>query len=249
MTKWSYLEHKINMELKLTNMIKRYSNSPILKIADLVMDSGELIGLIGNNGAGKSTLLRILLDLVKPDEGTVLSRNKDISTTEEWKTYTAAYIDTSFLIDFLTPEEYFNFIAQGYGIKSATMNKEIAHFHDFMKGEILGKNKYIRDFSAGNRQKIGIIGAILSMPEVLILDEPFNFLDPSSQFFIRDHFYSMNRELGTTIILSSHNLESTVDIASRVILLEYGQIIKDIQRVDMGTKEELTNYFRARSLT
>lgn len=231
------------MEIQIKNIIKFYGENPILNVPNLTIDKGELIGLIGNNGAGKSTLLRILLDLIEPKGGAVLSRNKNVSITEDWKTYTSAYIDSSFLIEFLTPEEYFNFITTSYQIKIEDLQKELSIFNDFMNGEILGKKKYIRNYSAGNKQKIGIIGAIICKPEILILDEPFNFLDPSSQYFIRDYLTLLNIKFGTTIILSSHNLESTLDIVSRVILLERGKVIKDINQINIDSRAELNKYF------
>ena len=180
------------MELEIKNLTKIYNKQTVLDIDCLSVDKGELIGLIGNNGAGKTTLLRLLTDLIKADSGTICSRGKKINKTEAWKFYTSAYIDTGFLIDFLTPEEYFSFIASNYKTNEMEMTHILNRFADFMNGEIVGKRKYIRDFSTGNKQKIGIIGAIISQPEVLFLDEPFNFLDPSSQFFISDYLSELS---------------------------------------------------------
>jgi ABC-2 type transport system ATP-binding protein len=232
------------MELEIKNLTKTYNKQIVLNINNLTVQKGELIGLIGNNGAGKTTLLRVLTDLIKADSGTIFSRDKKINKTENWKFYTSAYIDTGFLIEFLTPEEYFNFIASNYNISGLEVKSTLNQFADFMNGEILGKRKYIRDFSTGNKQKIGIIGAIISKPEILFLDEPFNFLDPSSQFFISDYLSELNKQYNTTILSSSHNLECIFNISSRIILLDKGQIIKDSSLVNPDLREELNNYFQ-----
>jgi len=232
------------MELEIRNLTKIYNKQTVLDIADLQIQRGELIGLIGNNGAGKTTLLRLLTDLIKADTGTIISRDKRINKTENWKYYTSAYIDTGFLIEFLTPEEYFSFIASNYKTNEFEVKNTLNQFINFMNDEILGKHKYIRDFSTGNKQKIGIIGAIISKPEILFLDEPFNFLDPSSQFFIGDYLNELNKKSGTTIIVSSHNLDCVFNISSRILLLEKGKIIKDSTLVNNELREELNNYFK-----
>ena len=232
------------MEIEIKNLKKIYNRQTVLDIDYLSIKKGELTGLIGNNGAGKTTLLRLLTDLIKADSGTIFSRSKKIGKTENWKYYTSAYIDTGFLIEFLSPEEYFNFIASNYKINSSAIKNTLNQFADFMNGEILGQRKYIRDFSTGNRQKIGIIGAIISHPEILLLDEPFNYLDPSSQYFISNYLSELNKHYGVTMIISSHNLECIYTISSQILLLDKGKIIKDSSMVNNELREELNNYFR-----
>jgi ABC-2 type transport system ATP-binding protein len=232
------------MEIEIKNLTKIYNKQTVLDIDTLAINKGELIGLIGNNGAGKTTLLRLLIDLIKADAGIVFSRGKKINRTENWKFYTSAYIDAGFLIEFLTPEEYFSFIASNYNTDSNEVKNILNQFADFMNGEILGKQRYIRDFSTGNKQKIGIIGAIISKPEILFLDEPFNFLDPSSQFFISDYLRELNKQFNTTIIISSHNLECVFNISSRILLLDKGKIIRDSSQVNNELRDELNKYFR-----
>ena len=112
-----------------------------------------------------------------------------------------------------------------------------------MNGEVLGQKKYIRDFSAGNKQKIGIVAALLNSPQLVILDEPFNFLDPSSQNQLKRILTEFNRSTGSTVIVSSHNLQHTVDISTRVALLEKGEIIEDIDNSDGKAEEILDKYF------
>ena len=130
-----------------------------------------------------------------------------------------------------------------YGIDDETMKERLAPFVTFMHDEIMGTKKYLRDFSQGNRQKIGIIGAMVVNPKVLLLDEPFNYLDPSSQMNIARLIHQVCKEHGTTVIISSHNLNFVADISSRILLLEKGKLIKDLQNTDGAAIAELNEYF------
>ena len=170
-------------------------------------------------------------------------RTVDVSQTEEWKDWTGAYIDDSFIIDYLTPEEYLQFIARISGLSETQLEEELSKYEHFMAGEILGQKKLIRNLSAGNKQKVGIVAALLMHPSLLILDEPFNFLDPSSQNAIKHLLTDYNRQTGATILVSSHNLNHTVDICPRIALLENGKIIRDIDNHDGSAEKELESYF------
>ena len=232
------------MEIKIENLKKVYNGKVALNLPELTIKSGELVGLVGNNGAGKTTLLRLILDLIKADEGRVFSDGLDVSQDEAWKRYTGSFIDGRFLIDFYTPEEYFTFIAHLYGITDAQLHERLENFRPLMHDEILGTKKYLRDFSEGNRQKIGIIGAMMINPKVLLLDEPFNYLDPSSQMIVARLIAEMNQTLGTTVLISSHNLASISEISSRILLLEKGLLIEDITDKEDVAIEKLNAYFR-----
>src|SRR3712207_4332256 len=175
--------------IEINNLKKIYGQKTVVDVPQLTIRQGELIGLVGNNGAGKNTLMRLILDLIRADEGWVSSDGELVNESERWKAYTGSFIDGRFLIDFFTPEEYFSFIAKLYGIGNEEFDVRLRRYEGLMNGEILGTRKYLRDFSEGNRQKVGIIGAMLIEPRVLILDEPFNYLDPSSQITIRSEEY------------------------------------------------------------
>jgi ABC-2 type transport system ATP-binding protein len=229
--------------INVTDLKKIYNKIPVVVIPLLNINQSEIVGVVGNNGAGKTTLFRLMLDLIKVDSGKVRSRGIDVSKDEKWKTYTSAYLDTNFLIDFLTPEEYFVFIAECYGKDITTCKQKISEFHGLMNNEILNQKKHIRDFSSGNRQKIGIIGAILPEPEILILDEPFNYLDPSSQITMKHLLREYNQKYGTTILLSSHNIQHVMDICTRIIVLESGYVVRDESNIDDETKLSIENYF------
>jgi ABC-2 type transport system ATP-binding protein len=230
------------MELQIKDLTKRFGNKTALDISELNIEKGTLLGLVGNNGAGKTTLFRLILDLLKADSGTVLSNGLEVSKSEDWKSYTGSFIDNRFLIEFLTPEEYFYFVGGSYGMSKELVDERLRPFGRFMNDEILGQKKYIRNFSAGNKQKIGIMAAIMIRPEILILDEPFNFLDPSSQIEIRDIILHLNQEQNTTVLISSHNLNYTTEISNRLVLLEKGLVKMDTLNSPEAIAE-LNNYF------
>jgi len=231
------------MNININNLKKSFGDTIACDIDNLTIHSSEIFGMVGNNGAGKTTLFRLILDLIKADEGTLNIGDINPAESEEWKNVTGAYIDESFLIEFLTPEEYFSFIGKVCGIEKPTLKERLTKFERFMNGEVTGKKKLIRDMSAGNKQKVGIIAAMLNEPEILILDEPFNFLDPSGQSMLKRILKEYNATTGATIIISSHNLSHTIDISSRIALLEHGRIIKDLANDAGIASQELTEYF------
>lgn len=227
----------------INKLQKNFGEKKAVDIENYIINQGEMLGLVGNNGAGKTTLFRLILDLLKTDAGNVTINDIDVSKSEEWKKFTGAFIDDGFLIDYLTPEEYFYFIGKMYGLKKEEVDERLTQFERFMNGEVVGQKKFIRNFSAGNKQKIGIISAMLHYPQLLILDEPFNFLDPSSQSVIKHLLKKYNEEHNATVIISSHNLNHTVDVCPRIALLEHGVIIRDIQNENNSAEKELEDYF------
>ena len=232
------------MGLQFNNITKIYGDTTVLDIPQLTVNDGEIIGLVGNNGAGKTTMLRLILDLIKADSGMVLNNGKAVNIHEEWKKYTGSYVDRRFLIPFYTPEEFFSFVAKLYKISKKELDARLEEYSQLMNGEILGTHKQIRHFSEGNQQKIGIIAAMMTNPQILLLDEPFNYLDPTSQIIVAKLIKQMNESLGTTVIVSSHNLTYVSEISTRVLLLEKGKIIKDIENIDSSANKQLTDYFQ-----
>ena len=243
------------MQIELKGLVKSFKDKTAVDIDSLHIADGEMVGLVGNNGAGKTTLFRLMLDLLKADNGyvelTFATDDADPNDTltvnpamlEDWKQYTGAYIDSGFLIEFLTPEEYFDFIAKVSNISKEQLDNRLDEYAQFMGGEIMEQKKLIRDFSAGNKQKIGIVAALINQPQLLILDEPFNFLDPSSQNILKQLLTNYNSRHGATILLSSHNLQHTVEVSSRIVLLEHGKIIKDLPNTEGSADAELEDYF------
>jgi ABC-2 type transport system ATP-binding protein len=232
------------MILNIECLKKSFEQVEVLNIPRLTINNGELVGILGNNGAGKTTLFRLCLDLLKADAGSVAIENEKVNNSTNWKTITSAYIDEHFLIDFLTPKEYFYFTSDLYGIGKEQIDIALSNFVSFAGDEIFNQKKYIDKFSKGNKQKIGIIGAMLIRPQLLILDEPFNFLDPSSQIRMKNLLQEYNQKYGTTILLSSHNIQHVTDICNRIIVLESGRIIMDEMHPDETFHRELQGYFQ-----
>ena len=245
--------------IKLDNLKKQFGETTACDIPSFKINDGDILGLVGNNGAGKTTLFRMLLDLLQADEGSVeyvfatdatvpdasASGSINPAFSEAWKRHVGAYIDEGFLIDFLTPEEYFAFLGKVSGMTQAEVDERLKDFERFANGEVFGQKKLIRNLSAGNKMKVGIISALLRKPQTVILNEPFNFLDPTSQMVLKHLLTDYNRETGATIIISSHNLQHTVDISTRIALLEHGVIIRDLPNAEASARTELEAYFSA----
>ena len=229
--------------ITIANIRKAFGQTIASDIPSFTINDGDILGLVGNNGAGKTTLFRMILDLLKPDEGQVTINDVNPAESEQWKDSTGAYIDDSFLVDFLTPEEYFAFLGKINNIPQKEIEERLKPYDRLAGGEIFGQKKLIRNLSAGNKQKVGIISALIMRPKLVILDEPFNFLDPSSQNILKHILTDYNRETGATILISSHNLAHTIDISTRIALLEKGQIIRDLPNAEGSARAELENYF------
>ena len=230
--------------IRIKDLKKQFGEKTAVDISEFVINDGDIRGLVGNNGAGKTTLFRLMLDLLKADDGQVSINDINPAESEEWKKDTGAYIDEGFLIDFLTPEEYFEFIGSVADLTKDEINQRLEPYMPFMADEIIGQNKLIRDFSAGNKQKIGIIATLLNEPHLVILDEPFNFLDPSSQNLLKTIMSDYQSRTGATVLISSHNLQHTVDISTRIALLEHGHIISDLDNKEGSAREQLEEYFK-----
>ncbi|MEO1051404.1 MAG: ABC transporter ATP-binding protein [Bacteroidota bacterium] len=228
--------------IRVDSLSKTYKSVKVLDIERLEIPQGQSFGLVGNNGAGKTTLFRLLLDLIKADEGQVLSNEVAVDKDSQWKKYTGSFLDEGFLIDFLKPEEYFEFIADINGVTKEELKAAYEDFADFFGGEILNTSKYLRDFSKGNQKKIGIFGAIISQPEVLILDEPFANLDPSSQIRLKTLLKELHQKSKISMLISSHDLNHIAEVSERIVVLERGQVVKDLLTTE-NTIGELEDYF------
>lgn len=214
--------------IQVTNLKKSYNGISVLNIDSLEIPKGQSFGLVGNNGAGKTTFFSLLLDLIKPSTGKITSNNIEISLSEEWKPFTSSFIDESFLIGYLTPEEYFYFIGELRGWNKADVDAFLQNFEGFFNGEILQNKKYLRDLSKGNAKKAGIIGALIGDPEVVILDEPFANLDPTTQIRLKAIIKNLAEDKNTTVLVSSHDLQHTVEVSNRIVVLEKGNVVKDL---------------------
>lgn len=234
------------MQIDVCDLVKRYGDARrgdafALSIPRLRVGAGETIGLVGNNGAGKTTFLRLALDLLRADEGHVAIGGERVDRSAGWKRHTGAHLDASFLIDFLTPGEFFRFVASTYGLSEAEVQERLARYRSFL-GALASTPRYLRDLSTGNRKKVGVVAVLMLRPRLLVLDEPFANLDPRSQIQLKAMLRAANEEDGTTLVLSSHDLLHVTDVCRRVAVLEDGRIVRD-EATTEATLRDLEAYF------
>ena len=225
-----------------TNLSKSYNGATVLNVEHLEIPKGESFGLVGNNGAGKTTYFSLLLDLIRPTTGHIENNAIIVNESEDWKPFTSSFIDESFLIGYLTAEEYFYFIGDLRGQNKATVDDFLADFEDFFNGEILGQKKYLRDLSKGNQKKAGIIEALIGNPQVIILDEPFANLDPTTQIRLKRLMKELTENREVTLLVSSHDLLHVTEVCERIVVLEKGEVVKDLAK-SPETLKELEEHF------
>jgi ABC-2 type transport system ATP-binding protein len=228
--------------IELINLKKNYNESTALDIEQLLVSDGESLGVVGNNGAGKTTLFRLILDLIQASSGCVNIDGKAVARNEFWKSYTGAFLDEGFLIDFLTPDEFFKFIAKVNQVSAESLNDFLNLMGDFFNSEIVGSKKLIRDLSKGNQKKVGIAAAMMTKPKLLLLDEPFTALDPSSQIRLKRLLIELQERHSTTLLISSHDLNHITEVCKRIVILERGCLVKDL-KTNEDTLAELEAYF------
>jgi ABC-2 type transport system ATP-binding protein len=221
---------------------KKYGKAEVLNIDALEIPTGQSFGLVGNNGAGKTTLFNILLDLIRPTTGAIVTNDISVHKSEAWKKFTGSFIDESFLISYLTPEEYFQFIGDLRGMNKADVTSFLSQFDEFFNEEVLGKKKYLRDLSKGNQKKVGIVAAIMGNPQVIVLDEPFANLDPTTQIRLKKLLKTLTTDKDVTVLVSSHDLSHVTEVCERIVVLDKGLVVKDIT-TSRETLKELESYF------
>lgn len=223
--------------INATDLSKKYGGTTVLNIETLDIPKGQSFGLVGNNGAGKTTYFNLVLDLIEPSSGQVTNHGIQVNTSEDWKPFTSAFIDESFLIGYLTPEEYFDFIAKLRGVNKVDLSSFLSQFEELFNDEILGQKKYLRDLSKGNQKKAGIIAALIGEPEVVILDEPFANLDPTTQIRLKTTLKKISAETSSTLLISSHDLGHITEVCERIVVLSKGELIKDLKTSEETLKE------------
>ena len=228
--------------IQVTQLSKKYGAATVLNIENLQIPKGQSFGLVGNNGAGKTTFFSLILDLIQPSTGKIINNNVQVNLSEDWKPFTASFLDESFLIGYLTPEEYFYFIGDLRGQNKADVDALLSKHAEFFNGEILNNKKYLRDLSKGNQKKVGIIATLIGNPEVVILDEPFANLDPTTVIRLKKIIKDLAENPDVTVLVSSHDLQHTVEVCDRIVALNKGEVVKDIQ-TSVETLRELEAFF------
>ncbi|MEZ4701941.1 MAG: ABC transporter ATP-binding protein [Rhodothermales bacterium] len=233
------------MKINVHRLKKRYSEQFALDVPALSIAAGQSFGLVGNNGAGKTTFLRLVLDLLPADEGHVEIDGMTVAESEDWKRNVGSYLDSSFLLDYLSPLEFFSFIGTVYGLTKAETMERLEPFAPFLPADALEPHGVlIRDLSTGNAKKVGIVAALFFHPEIVILDEPFANLDPRSQIVLKNMLRDLNMQQGLTMIISSHDLAHVTEVCKRIAVLEDGEFVREIDTSE-ETLKELQAYFAA----
>jgi ABC-2 type transport system ATP-binding protein len=210
--------------IEVKNLSKRYGSTSAVEGASFSVEKGDVVGFVGLNGAGKSTTINMLLGFQKPSDGEVVLFGEELSLPNAHKSHQRIGFATGdmSLFDGMTGAQYLRFVARSYGSSTTTdlFKSLVERFNPQL-------NKKLSDLSRGNKQKIALIAAFMTDPELVILDEPSSGLDPLMQ----QHFLELVRETskkGTTIFMSSHYLNEVVDACSRILLIKDGELVKDI---------------------
>ncbi|ASQ29483.1 ABC transporter ATP-binding protein [Borrelia miyamotoi] len=209
--------------INVKNVTKTYGSFTALFNVSFKVDKGEVLGILGPNGAGKSTLIKILTSFHYPNKGNVKIFGKDITENSKEILRNIGYIPEKLaLYPELSVKEYLKFISKIKGIENP--KKEIDKAIDIFKLESV-KNKLISELSKGFKQRVGIAGALINNPKLVILDEPTNGLDPNQIIEFKEFLKELAKT--STILFSSHILSEVESICKRIIIINNGEIIAD----------------------
>ena len=207
--------------LRIENLTKSYDKNTVLKNINLEINEGSIFGLIGPNGAGKSTLMKSILGLVKKDSGKITLYGKEVNEKNQKETNKnlGSLIENPSFYDHLTSYDNLDIICDMKNIKKDNIDEILNEV-----GLFKSKNKKVRDFSLGMKQRLGIAIALIGNPKFLILDEPINGLDPYGIEEMRDLFKSIVKNSNTSILISSHILDEIEKISSHIGILKNGTL-------------------------
>lgn len=219
--------------LKTKNITKKYRKHIAVNNVNLEIEQGEIYGLIGKNGAGKTTLLRMITGLTMPSNGEIeLFGETSESKLNKSRMRTGSIIETPCFFPYLSAEKNLEY----YRIQRGIVEKNIVadtlrkvNLHDT-------GNKKFKNFSLGMKQRLGLALAIMASPDMLILDEPINGLDPTGIVEFREILLKLNREKGVTIIISSHILSELSQMATSYGFIHNGELMEQISAKDLEDK-------------
>lgn len=210
--------------IEINSLNKSYKKTTVLRSLNLTVENNIIMGLLGPNGHGKSTTINILAGVVRKDSGIVKINGKEIDYTDfDYKKSVGFVLEKSMLIDKLSAEEYLTFVAMMYNLDKDEIKgktKELINFLDLENTQ----GKWIESFSAGMKKKISLAAAIIHKPKILILDEPFENIDPLSRKNIKDLLLDLKNK-GTTILLTSHSLYEVENFCDKVAIINNGEVV------------------------
>lgn len=211
--------------IETKNLTKKYGQQVSVSCLNLHVPKGKIYGLLGRNGAGKTTTMKMLLNLVKPTSGDIILFGENSKNTDP-KTYyrIGSIVETPCFYENLTAEENLKILARLRG----QHRKDTVEHALSVVGLDSQSDKAFKDYSLGMKQRLGIAAAIMHEPELLILDEPINGLDPVGILEIRNYLLRLCREKRTTILISSHLLSEIEQIADVIGVMQEGRLIEEI---------------------
>ena len=215
--------------LQTTQLSKRYGNFTALDNADMTVYREDIYGLIGRNGAGKTTIMKIITGLTEKSGGEYEIFGKKGAAADKEKRRIGCLIENPAFFGGMTAYQNLKYYALQKGITDEKQIDEALALVNLTEV----KHKKYRKFSLGMKQRLGIALAVMDNPDLVILDEPINGLDPIGISELRDTFKKLSREKGVTLIISSHILSELYMVANRFLFIEKGNVLKEI------TKEEL----------
>lgn len=235
-----------NNVLSITNLTKSYWTGiraeKLLRVVDklsLELNQGEAYGLIGPNGAGKTTTVKMIVDLIEPDEGEIKIFNQNLKKNISILNKVGFMPENPSFYIHLTAKEFLLFIGNIYHISKDKINSKIDEVIKTV-GLEEATNRRIKGFSKGMRQRLGLAQAILNNPDLLILDEALDGLDPLGRSDIKQLLLDMKKR-GTTILFSSHILSDVEEICDQIGIIDHGVLIKEMNTSDI--KENLEKFF------
>ena len=216
--------------IKTVNLSKKYGKTLVVDDLNLSISSGEIVGFLGLNGAGKTTTMRMLLGLIKPTSGECyIQGNKVDQYNLEVLNEIGYIIETPYSYPELTVQENLEIVSTLRGIR----NKDVIDWVTEKLKLDQYKDKQVKHLSLGNVARLGIAKAIIHKPEILILDEPTNGLDPFGVIEVRELLKELANNLGTTVLISSHKLEEISKVATRIVIIHEGRLIREVESKEL----------------
>ncbi len=221
--------------LEIRNCIKKFGNLIAVNNLSFKVEKGEIAGLLGPNGAGKTTTIKMMVGLLKPDEGNILIGGHDISLDPEGAKKLLAYIpEKPYLYERLTAWEYLRFIQGLYRMEDSRFNENAVKYLKLF-GLYEWRDELIRNFSMGMKQRLILASVFMREPELIILDEPHNGLDPKGIRLLKEILFDLKRS-NSAILLSTHIIAIAEEICDRIAIMDKGNIIAE------GSAQELRRY-------
>ena len=216
--------------IKTVNLSKKYGKNLVVNDLNLSIESGEIVGFLGLNGAGKTTTMRMLLGLIKPTSGECyIQGNKVDQYNLEVLNEIGYIIETPYSYPELTVQENLEIVSTLRGLR----NKDIVDWVTEKLKLDQYKDKQVKHLSLGNIARLGIAKAIIHKPKILILDEPTNGLDPFGVIEVRELLKELANNLGTTVLISSHKLEEISKVATRIVIIHEGRLIREVESKEL----------------